>query len=136
MNKNIDQLYKEKFENFEAPVSDSLWNKIQENSTWQQHLRRQKIRNLAIYAGLAIVAIGTCIALILHQPADNTLDTPENGELTGETTVSISETTNTENVTKQEQVTETISENPVQDNTNIPTWEGIPDDEQISTEGN
>ena len=59
MSKNIEELYKERFEQFEAPVADNLWDKINQNPQWQQHLRRQKIKNLVFYASMAIVAIGT-----------------------------------------------------------------------------
>lgn len=68
MSKNIDQLYKEKFDNFEAPVSEGLWDKIEQNPKWKKHLQKQKMRDLSIYAGLAIVAIGSCLVLLLHQP--------------------------------------------------------------------
>lgn len=115
MSKNIEQLYKEKFENFEAPVSDTLWDKIQENPTWQQHLRRQKVRNMAIYASLAIVSVGTCIALIFHQPADETTDLTDDGILTTENSLPISETVVTENIAPQEQIVEMATENPVQE---------------------
>ena len=129
MSKNIDQLYKETFENFEAPVSDGLWDKIQQNPTWTQHLRRQKIRNMAVYASLAIVVIGTCIALILHQPSDNISDPMEEAETIGETSAITSETTVTENVAQKEQHIETISDIPVQENnaTAVPAVEAAPE---------
>lgn len=68
MSKNIDQLYKEKFDNFEAPVSEGLWDKIEQNPKWEKHLQKQRKRNLSIYAGMAIVAIGSCLVLLLHRP--------------------------------------------------------------------
>lgn len=66
MKKHIDDIFKDQFDQFEAPVSDGLWDKIQQNPGWQQHLRRQKIRNLSIYAVLAVVVISSC-AVLLHQ---------------------------------------------------------------------
>jgi gliding motility-associated-like protein len=66
MKKHIDDIFKDKLENFEAPVSDGLWDKIQQNPEWQQHLKRQKIRNLSIYAILAVIVISSC-AVLLHQ---------------------------------------------------------------------
>ena len=66
MKKHIDDIFKEQFDQFEAPVSDGLWDKIQQNPGWQQHLRRQKIRNLSIYAVLAVIVISSC-AVLLHQ---------------------------------------------------------------------
>ena len=72
MKNNIDDIFKDKFDQFEAPVSDGLWDKIQQNPRWQQHLRRQKIRNLSVYAVLAVIVISSC-AVLLHQRhnADN-----------------------------------------------------------------
>ena len=66
MKKHIDDIFKDQFDQFEAPVSDGLWDKIQQNPGWQQHLRRQKIRNLSIYAVLAVIVISSC-AVLLHQ---------------------------------------------------------------------
>lgn len=66
MKKHIDDIFKEQFDQFEAPVSDGLWDKIQQNPGWQQHLRRQKIKNLSIYAVLAVIVISSC-AVLLHQ---------------------------------------------------------------------
>lgn len=66
MKNNIDDIFKDKFDQFEAPVSDGLWDKIQQNPGWQQHLRRQKIRNLSVYAVLAVIVISSC-AVLLHQ---------------------------------------------------------------------
>ena len=66
MKKHIDDIFKDQFDQFEAPVSDGLWDKIQQNPKWQQHLRRQKIRNLSIYAVLAVIVISSCVVL-LHQ---------------------------------------------------------------------
>lgn len=120
MSNNIDQLYKERFENFEAPVSDTLWDKIQEDPKWKQHLHRQKVRNIAIYAALAIVSISTCIALILLQPAEETPDLMDSEALSDETSVSEAETTVIENIAIQEQVTESLTDIPVQEH-NIET---------------
>lgn len=66
MKKHIDDIFKDQFDQFEAPVSDGLWDKIQQNPGWQQHLRRQKIRNLSVYAVLAVIVISSC-AVLLHQ---------------------------------------------------------------------
>ena len=66
MKKHIDDIFKDKLDQFEAPVSDGLWDKIQQNPGWQQHLRQQKIRNLSIYAVLAVIVISSC-AILLHQ---------------------------------------------------------------------
>ncbi|MBO4654331.1 MAG: gliding motility-associated C-terminal domain-containing protein [Bacteroidales bacterium] len=73
MNKNIDQIYKERFENFEAPVPEGLWDKIQQNPTWKRRLHRRAVGNMTVYACLALIAIGTCIALLYHRPASDTL---------------------------------------------------------------
>lgn len=67
MKKHIDEIFKDKFKEFEAPVSDGLWDKIQQNTDWQKHLRQQKIRNLTIYGALAVVVISSCIALIYQR---------------------------------------------------------------------
>ncbi len=72
MSKNIEELYKERFEQFEAPVSDKLWGKINQNPQWQQHLRHQKTKNLIFYTAAAIIAVGTSIALLVHQPNTET----------------------------------------------------------------
>ena len=66
MKKHIDDIFKDQFDQFEAPVSDGLWDKIQQNPEWQQHLKRQKIRNLSVYAVLAVIVISSC-AVLLHQ---------------------------------------------------------------------
>ena len=66
MKKHIDDIFKDQFDQFEVPVSDGLWDKIQQNPGWQQHLRRQKIRNLSIYTVLAVVVISSW-AVLLHQ---------------------------------------------------------------------
>lgn len=66
MKKHIDDIFKDQFDQFEAPVSDGLWDKIQQNPGWQQQLKRQKIRNLSIYAVLAVIVISSC-AVLLHQ---------------------------------------------------------------------
>lgn len=64
MNKKIDDIFKEKFSNFEAKPETDLWSKIQNNEQWTQHLRRQSVRNIIIYAVLGIIAISTSIILI------------------------------------------------------------------------
>lgn len=66
MKKHIDDIFKEQFKEFEAPVSDGLWDKIQQNPSWQKQLRRQKIRNLSIYGFLAVAVVSSC-AVLLHQ---------------------------------------------------------------------
>lgn len=66
MKKHIDDIFKDQFDQFEAPVSDGLWDKIQQNPGWQQQLKRQKTRNLSIYAVLAVIVISSC-AVLLHQ---------------------------------------------------------------------
>ena len=104
---NIDQLYKDRFENFEAPVSDGLWDKIEKNPTWQQHLRRQKNKNLAYYSAMAIVAIATCTTLLLHKPQTDTVlleqETTEN--VINITTSNTSETTENKVITSQNNTT-------------------------------
>lgn len=122
MSKNIEELYKERFEQFEAPVADNLWDKISQNPQWQQHLRRQKIKNLAFYAGVAIVAIGTCVALWVRQPqseteelgfdeqvATDTEQVAENSGLVAEVkdTSLPQETDNTEMATDNQDITNT-----------------------------
>lgn len=64
MNKKIDDIFKEKFSNFEAKPETDLWSKIQNNEQWTQHLRRQSVKNIIIYAVLGIIAISTSIILI------------------------------------------------------------------------
>ena len=103
---NIDQLYKDRFENFEAPVSDGLWDKIENNSTWQKHLRRQRNKNLAFYSAMAIVAIGTCTALLLHKPQTDTafLEQESTAEEVLETSDATAEATDTKTFTAQDNV--------------------------------
>lgn len=72
MSNNIEDLFKDKFEQFEAPVSDGLWDKIQENPKWKKHLHKQKVTNLTIYSILAFFVIGACTLLILKQNHQNT----------------------------------------------------------------
>lgn len=64
MNKKIDDIFKEKFSNFEAKPETDLWSKIQNNEQWTQHLHRQSVKNIIIYAVLGIIAISTSIILI------------------------------------------------------------------------
>lgn len=64
MNKKIDDIFKEKLSNFEAKPETDLWSKIQNNEQWTQHLRRQSVKNIIIYAVLGIIAISTSIILI------------------------------------------------------------------------
>lgn len=118
---NIDQLYKDRFENFEAPVSDGLWDKIENNPTWQKHLHRQKIKNLAFYSAMAIVAIGTCTALLLHNPHQTEvalLEQETTEEMISETPSTAIETSNKEVLTEQNTI--------VEENT-------IPEQEEIKT---
>jgi gliding motility-associated-like protein len=105
---NIEQLYKERFENFEAPVSDGLWDKIENDSTWQKHKRQQRNKNLAYYSAMAIVSIGTCTALILHQPKADTdiVDQEVTTAFIEETLPASSETTGTKIFTEKDDATE------------------------------
>ncbi len=105
---NIDQLYKDRFENFEAPVSDGLWDKIENNPTWQKHLRRQKVKNLVLYSAMTIVAIGTCTALLLHKPqTDTVLPEEESTEtIINKTSPATAETTDAQIITQQNITTE------------------------------
>lgn len=64
MNKKIDDIFKEKLSNFEAKPETDLWSKIQNNEQWTQHLRRQSVKNIIIYAVLGIIAISTSIILV------------------------------------------------------------------------
>lgn len=64
MNKNIDDIFKEKFSDFEAKPETDLWSKIQNNEQWTRHLHRQSVRNIMIYAVLGVLAISTSIILI------------------------------------------------------------------------
>ena len=94
MKKHIDDIFKDQFNQFEAPVSDGLWDKIQQNPGWQQHLRRQKIRNLSIYAVLAVIVISSC-AVLLHQRHNIDNQDIETSSIEEENlTVSSQETTN------------------------------------------
>ena len=108
---NIDQLYKERFENFEAPVSDGLWEKFENNPTWQQHLRQQKIKNLVFYSAMAIVAVATCTILLLHTPKNDTasIEKENTEEVVDEATAANTETTDTKIVTEQDNTTEEIT---------------------------
>lgn len=107
---NIDQLYKERFENFEAPVSDGLWDKIENNPTWQRHLRQQKTKNLVFYSAMAIVAVATCTALLLHTQKNDTVSIEKENteEVVDEATATNTETTDTKTVTGQDNITEEI----------------------------
>ena len=67
MKNNIDDIFKDKFNQFEAPVSDGLWNKIQENPQWKKNIRKRKIKKLSIYAALTTIVISTCVVLLLHK---------------------------------------------------------------------
>jgi gliding motility-associated-like protein len=135
MSKNIEELYKERFEQFEAPVADNLWDKINQNPQWQQHLRRQKIKNLVFYAGVAIVAIGTCVALWVRQPqsdteelgfdeqvAADTEQVAENSGLVTEITESSlpQETDNTEIATDNQVITNTPVAESIAESTSTP----------------
>lgn len=64
MNKKIDDIFQEKFSNFEAKPETDLWSKIQHDEQWTRHLRRQSVKNIIIYAVLGIIAISTSIILI------------------------------------------------------------------------
>lgn len=111
MKNNIDNIFKDKFSQFEAPVSDGLWNKIQENPQWKNHLRRQKIRNLSIYAVLTAIVISTCVILLLHtnKAANEDFDTSLTAE---QTTCEVSQTTDENMVTNSD-----MPEGNIQNNT-------------------
>lgn len=64
MNEKIDDIFQEKFSNFEAKPETDLWSKIQHDEQWTRHLRRQSVKNIIIYAVLGIIAISTSIILI------------------------------------------------------------------------
>lgn len=64
MNKKIDDIFQEKFSNFEAKPETDLWSKIQHDEQWTRHLRRQSVRNIIIYTVLGVLAISTSIILI------------------------------------------------------------------------
>ncbi len=64
MNKKIDDIFKEKFSNFEAKPEDDLWSKIQHDQRWTEHQHRQSVKNLIIYAAIGVVAIVSSIILI------------------------------------------------------------------------
>ncbi len=126
---NIDQLYKDRFENFEAPVSDGLWDKIENNPTWQKHLHRQKVKNLALYSAMAIVAIGTCTALLLHKPQTDTVLPEEEKTKTiiNETSSAIAETTDNQTFTKEDNNTteNTVEVKEVLNSNMVPASEAV-----------
>lgn len=67
MNQHIDDLFKEKLQNYESQPSQDLWNNIQKNPSWTRHMHRQNLRNLIIYTTLGIAAAGITTAIILNQ---------------------------------------------------------------------
>jgi len=119
---NINQLFKDRFENYEAPVSDGLWDKIEKNPIWQKHQHRQKNKNLAYYSAMAIVSIGTCGAILLHKPQTDTalLEQAPSEKVINETPSSASETADTQILIEQ---TTIVEENtaPVKEETNAKT---------------
>ena len=114
MSKNIEDLFKEKFEQFEAPVSDGLWDKIQENPNWKKHLHRQKVTNLTVFSILAICVIGVCTLLIhkhIHQEPEFVEAIIEEEEvLTNDTPEPTATVTNI----AESETSETISATPIE----------------------
>ncbi len=106
MKKHIDDIFKEQFKEFEAPVSDGLWDKIQQNPSWQKQLRRQKIRNLSIYGFLAVAVISSC-AVLLHQRhhTDNQL---VESTFIEESTESVPQTASTASVETKSEMEESV----------------------------
>ena len=132
MSKNIEDLFKEKFEQFEAPVSDGLWDKIQENPNWKKHLHRQKVTNLTVFSILAICVIGACTLLIykhIHQEPEFVEAIIEEEEvLTNDASEPAATVTNI----AESETSETISATPIEkqadptQKNSIPTTETAP----------
>lgn len=73
MNKEISDIFKDKLENFEGDVPEGLWSKFEQNTKWQSHLRRQKLRNITLYSVFVVVAVATAILLINNRIGNNVL---------------------------------------------------------------
>lgn len=69
MNKKIDELYKERFENFKVEPSKDLWSTFEQNPQWVNHIHKKKILNLSIYGSLFVAAAAITIGLIHHRNA-------------------------------------------------------------------
>lgn len=132
MKNNIDDIFKDKFNQFEAPVSDGLWDKIQENPQWKQNIRKRKIKKLSIYATLTTIVICACVLLLLHKstPSNENIETrliaeqrtDEVQQAADESTVTntLHEETAVNNTTKNNTITTVTSDSPAP-NTNTTT---------------
>ena len=129
MRNNIDDIFKDKFSQFEAPVSDGLWDKIQENPQWGKNIRKRKIKKLSIYAALTTIVISTCVVLLLHKsaPSNENFDTSLIAEqrtnevqqptIDNTATTALTEETTVNNTTENDPIT-AVTSNSSNPNTN------------------
>ena len=117
MNKKIDDIFQEKFSNFEAKPETDLWSKIQHDEQWTRHLRRQSVRNIIIYTVLGALAISTSIILINNRINRNVEVIDEAIEEQGKTenTMIVSDKGPAQNIT-EEPKTEKVEVNEATEN--------------------
>lgn len=114
--KNIEQIFKDAFSNFEAPVDASLWQGI-ENSLPANPAPLTKVSFLAKQAAYlkitsAVIAVATAVTAVLYFSNKNEKDTAQNvAQINKETTKAVEPATqqgvmlnNTETASKSEKI--------------------------------